>query len=231
MKNQFNELWNKYQIFIWPLIGGGISIALLILVIVPQLFKILNTNTKIEETKQKIDKLNNKVADLKKVNVSEYKDNFNKLNIVIPTRIDAPSAISQIQTIAASSNVQIVSFGVAIPQTDSGTNNFLIKVEFKGSNASINNFIEQLKNAPRLMTINKIEITGDKTGTNFNTTLAIQAYFSKQQTTLSAIEDSITLLSDKDKELLSKIDKSVKTIPVVSEDTITGPKGKPNPFE
>lgn len=231
MKNQLITIWSKYQIYIWPLLGGGISIILLSVVIIPQLFKVIENNKKIKETKQKIELLDKKASDLKQINLADYKDKYSKLNIVLPAQVDVPSAISQIQSLAASSNTQIISFSVALPSSEAQVDNFSIKLEFKGSSGSIKNFIEQLKNAPRIMTINTIDMTTDKTGSVFDVTLDIHTYFQKQQTILSGVEDSISLLSDKDKEALLNIDKSVKSIPIVSEETISGPKGKSNPFE
>ena len=231
MKTQLTAIWVKYQIYIWPILGGGISIGLLAIVIIPQLFKVFETNKKIAETNQKIGLLNKKVSDLKQINLTEYKDNYSRLNTVLPTQVDVPSAISQIQSLAANSNTQIVSFSVALPSADAKTDNFSISLEFKGTSDAIKNFIEQLKKAPRIMTIKTIDMSADKTASVFNVSLNLQTYYQQQKTVLSSVEDKITLLSDKDKEALQNIDISVRSIPIVSEETITGPKGKLNPFE
>lgn len=230
MRNQLATFWNKYQIFIWPILGGGISIGLLALVIVPQFFKVLETNAKIEETSKKIEFLNNKISALKQINVSEYKDNYNKLNVVIPAQIDAPSAISQVQSLATSSNIQVTSFNISLPQ-DSQQDSYTIRLEFTGDINSVNRFITQLKAAPRLMTINKMDLSSDKNGAVYTVNIDIQTYFGKQQAQLSSIEGEISLLSDQEKSNLSKISQSVKSIPIVSEQTITGPKGKSDPFQ
>lgn len=230
MKTELINFWNKYQIFIWPLLGTAISVSLLVLVILPQLFKVIETNTKIEDTSTKIIALNKKVTDLKQINLTEYKNNFDKLNIVLPAEADITSAIGQVQSLTANSHIQMTGFSIALPNKDIAAESFSIKLEFAGDFSSINNFIAQVKSAPRLMTISRIDLTSTRDG-GFDVITDLQTYFSQQKAALSAIEDPVTLLSDSEKQSLSKIDKSIKTLPAVSEVTVTGPKGKTNPFE
>ncbi len=233
MKKELLKFYfNKYQIFIWPAIGIIVSSSFLILLIIPQITSVGKSDEDISQLKERSTLLNQKLVQLQAIDVAKYRENLNTVLIALPLDKDIPSAISQIQNLAGSNRLEIVEFTIAAagPTVNSATS-YQVKIDLAGDLASIKNFIEQLKQAPRVMTIEKATLAGTKNSLIYQASLAIDVYRQPQQTNLGGLEDPVTALSDSNLSLLARLSKAVKNIPLVSSSNATGPKGKVNPFE
>lgn len=221
----------KYQLFLWPVMGVGISLGLSALLIIPQVNKISETNNKIEQLKQRTAILEKKASDLSKINIAEYKQDLAELQYAIPSQPDITSSISQIQGLAAQTQTVVTSMSINIPSSASGSDSYQISISIKGDLTSVYSYINKLKSSPRVMAVNSIDFSGDKTGDSFEATISLTTFYQTAQTTLPSIEQPVNLLNDKDKEIIAKISGAITQLPIISETTATGPKGKPNPFE
>lgn len=218
------------KIFIWPAIGVLITLILLVAVIIPQIYSILDTNLQIRRQEVLSKDLQNKASVLETINVNQYKNDFNKLSINLPSIPDVPSVISQLQVLATQSNVTIKSLGINTPSSTT-SDNFQIRVDLEGELSGINRFITDLKSSSRLLVLNRIEMVGSRSSLVYQASITLTAYFQPVETTLSAIDQRIEPLSKDDQGEIIAISRNVNENQGVSEISATGPKGKSNPFE
>lgn len=226
----------KYQLYFWPAIGILISALLFLLFIMPQIFRIYEDNNKIEEIERRTSQLQAKAQVLNAINLSEYKDYFSKLAIILPPEAEVISAITQIQSVAIVTNVQISEIVTSLPPNNDTGNSFAISLNISGNLQSINEFITRLKSAPRVITIKGIDLSSQKSKSDYLANFNISVYYQKPNTQLTSLEQEIVLLSESEKEKLQLIDQSIKSLPLPllaasASGVPTGEVGKSNPFE
>ncbi|MBI3486398.1 type 4a pilus biogenesis protein PilO [Candidatus Daviesbacteria bacterium] len=222
----------RYQLLIWPLVGIGISILLLVLVIIPQLLRIWATNQKIETTKDKITTLNQKYDQLKRIDLNEYKQNLNEALIALPLDKDIPSGISQIQTVALNDQIQISGLIVGSGTTTSNPASYQFKIEGVGSLDSVKKFIADIQKGPRVMSLDSVELSsGNKEGSVYSVNLGITTYSQVQETKLGPLDQPVVNLNDKEIAVLTAIKQSTQNTQIISQNGTTGAKGKSDPFQ
>lgn len=222
----------RYQLLIWPLLGIGISILLLVLLIIPQLFRIWATNQKIAATKEKINSLTQKYDQLKKIDLSEYKQNLNESLIALPLDKDIPSAISQIQTVALNDQIQISGLLVGGGTTTTTPASYQFKIEGVGNLESVKKFIADIQKGPRVMSLESVELSsGNKDSTVYGVSLSITAYSQIQETKLGPLDQPVVSLNDREIAVLTAIKQTTQNISVISQATGSAVKGKSDPFQ
>lgn len=221
----------KYSIYIWPAIGLVFSILVGAFIIVPRVFEIIKTNATLYEKEKLTVNLEKKVDILEGIDLEKYKSDYKYLAVILPAQPDVPSAVSQLQKLAADSSIKISAFSIALPAAESSAESFQIRVEIEGGVENISKFAADIKKASRLMTLDRIEVAGKRSALTYTAAVNLKAYFQKQQTLLSPIDQLISSLTAKELEAVSVVSQNVARNIGVSEVTTTGPKGKPNPFE
>ncbi len=221
----------KYGVYIWPAIGFVLSVLIAVFVIIPRIFEIIKVNAALYEKEKLSANLEKKVGILKEIDLKKYKSDYKYVSVMLPIQPDVPSAVSQIQELAASSDIKINAFNIALPTSASNSESFQIRIEIEGEIGNISSFVTGVKKASRLMTLDRIEVAGKRGGSAYAAAVSLKAYFQKQQTLLSPIDQLILPLTSKEQEAILLISQNVTKSTGISEITTTGLKGKPNPFE
>lgn len=221
----------RYSIYIWPAIGLAFSILVGVFIIVPRIFEIIKTNAALYDKEKLTSNLEKKVDILEGIDLQKYKNDYKYLAVILPAQPDVPSAVSQVQKLAANSSIKINAFSIALPTLESSSESFQIRIEIEGGIENISKFVTDIKKASRLMTLDRIEVVGKRSSATYTAVVNLKAYFQKQQTLLSPIDQLISSLTAKELEAISVVSQNVARNIGVSEVTTTGPRGKPNPFE
>lgn len=232
MKLEIPENLKSIEIYLWPAIGGLVTIILVALIIIPQFYKILETDLKIKQTQEKAAQLNGKANTLKQVQLESLKKDYSNVLYALPAQKDIPSTVSHIQYIANQSELEIEGVSVGLnPGTTGELSSFSVQVDVFGTTQDIENFLTSLKNTSRVMTVEDINLAGTRNPSQFSASLKINSYYKLQDNRLGALDTPVTILSEKDKEILSKLQTSLLDTPKFSQTPPSGEIGKSNPFE
>ena len=228
-------LFKKYKtVIIWSLGSIVLSAVLILAVIFPQLILIHQTDETIQTNQQKIENFKLKIKNLQSINKDEYKQDLGVTLVALPIEKDLPAAFDQIQILLAKNKLQLVniSFDNSPVTADSAkkAQSFQIKLGVNGSQDSFKEFILDLKSAPQIMKLSGLSISAGQGGLS-QSNVILTAYYESPPTTLGSIDQSISLLSGKDKDLISTLTSNSQSIPVISSSQAFGPRGKSNPFQ
>lgn len=224
-----NQFFKKYQIYLIPIIGLIITALLLIFFIIPQINGLSTVNDNIQQITQQKILLSKKTDDLNKVNLESTKEQYQLSLAALPADKNIPSAIAQLQRLSSLNSLQLANLSLGQGGPASGVDSFIIKTEVLGSLDSISNFLNDIKEGPRVMKVSSIEINGGQGGI-FSASLGISVYYQAQQNILGKIDDPVVLISDSEKSLLENIRNLVQeNLDNFSATTVV--KGKIDPFE
>lgn len=225
-----HPLYKKYELFVPPILCVVIVIALLVAVVVPNVLQYFETGKKITEAQDKVAFFKEKEALLKSVNKEDFTEGINRSLVILPTDKEAPTAIAQLYYILGLTNMTVenISFSDAGGATDGKS--FKIALELKGSLSSLTNFILQLKEAPRIMRINTLEVSGAGGTGEILSSITIDAFYEPLPGSISSIDQPVNQPTKKELEALDSL--ATSSFPSIgAEEDYSGPKGKPNPFE
>lgn len=223
-----NSFFVRYKYFLLPVLALSIGLILLTFVIIPQFFSSLSTEKKLLEVKTQNEKLIQKLQILTQVDEESYRQNINIVLTAIPPDQDVPSAIGQILYLINVSTLRLSSVGVSV-----GTNakeSYQLRLEVEGDISALREFSDKLKTSPRIMKITGLEFNKIRGG-DVQATIEILTYFKPISSTIGSIDQSINPITDQEAEIIKQINSYSKTVPVITSATISGPKGKTDPFE
>lgn len=228
-------LFKKYKtIIIWSLISAVLSAVLIMLVILPQLVLVRQTDQDLKKNQQKIEAFKKKISDLQSIDENEYKDDLGVTLVSLPAEKDLPAALDQIQILLAKNKLQLsnISFDSS-PVSDaasSTTQSFQIKMGVSGDSDSFKSFIGDLRSAPQIMKLSGLSITASSGGLSQNS-VTLTAYYQAPPKSLGSVDQTISLLSGKDKDLIKTLSSNAQSIPIISSSQTTTQRGKSNPFQ
>lgn len=229
-----NPIIAKYQPFVIPTLSAIISILILVLVSIPQLFQLLNSFTTLSEISNKDSQLKSKINQLETINQNLYKDNLNTALIALPAEKDIPGAVDQVLIILSNTGLHLD--GMAFSNGGDGgvkTQNFAIKLDINGSKDQLTAFIDKVKIAPRVLKINSIELGSFSQSTGkVQASLNILTFFEPLPSNVSTDNPTVPLLSQEDLKLISDIKANLGTVPILQPSEQSNIKsGKADPFE
>ncbi len=227
-----NEIYQKYEVFILPIFSVTISLLLLLFVILPQFQRFFSGNRLVTEANQKYDSLNKKVGTLENINTTVYQNNINTSLIALPADQDIPGAISQIIFILSSSKLQLNSIAITNtlnPLGDGAITDYQVRIEASGDTIGLKNFISKIKESPRLMKVNGIDIVQERLTGKIQVVVTIQVYYQSLPSSIGDVEQPISPPSDKEVQILQQIESFSKKTPAVNTSSST--KGKSDPFQ
>src|SRR5687768_17267667 len=108
-----NPLYIQYRDYIMPVVSFLISIALIVLVILPQIPQIGATNTQIEEVQAKTDALTQKSSTLESMDEEDYKTYLTTASQVLPSDRNIPNAIDNILRLVNANRLDLTSITFA----------------------------------------------------------------------------------------------------------------------
>lgn len=231
MKEQALIFYQQYKTIIISVTMILSCLVLMVFGVVPQLKALIDNKKTYEEISSQSETLEAKAKDLETLESGDLAKSVNVVLYSLPAEKDYPSTLNVIQSIALQSNFKLTN--VQISQSlgaSSKLTGFGIKAEVSGPRVSLDNFLNAIDKAPKVMKISSIEVSNPNKSDTINATIGIDVFFAPVPNSLGSIDSKLPSLTEKDNELLTDL---LKVVPVgVGEKTfIPSPKGKSNPFE
>lgn len=224
------NFYRKYKLIIWPIIVGVSSIAILVLVIIPQLFAYLSTRTKINEIESKSTHLEVKAADLEQLDEESTRQNLEVVFSILPKDPDVPDAMLALHDVISRSGLILRNTTYRTVAKSDKKENFLLSVGVAGQMTSIRDFLIQLQESSRLFQLESITARFQRGMTLVEADLPIAVYFDTSAQMAGDFGQNVPKLTEKEEQLLAKLVRVVKQT-AVAEDVSSVPYGKIDPFE
>lgn len=209
------RLYLKYKIFLLPFVVLIIMVFLIILFVKPKLDEIDKLNRQISKDDTALAKLSKKANELVSIDPTEIKDKFNVLSSAIPSDKDIPGFMLGVSRIAneASVSVGLIEVSPGSLSTASAGKNMkeipvVAKVVIKGKWQHIVDFITKAINSRRLLKIEGVDLSGataQKVSSDIQMSILITIYSQPLPKTLGSIEEPLSLFSEEEDILYSKI--------------------------
>lgn len=221
---------NLLKYLILPVITLISCVGILLFVLIPQFQEYFKVNELIQETEVKTQNLSTKSQILRQVSEEEYTQSLKTALLSLPVEKDYITALSQVQTLADEANVQLTGISILdIPSPGAGEQNFQIKIVTSSNIESIKQFISLINQAPRVMKVSGIELTGGKNASSYQSQLTVTSYYTPLVKEAISLDKPIIALSDQEISLLDNLTKEVTALPDFSSSSNVATK--PDPFE
>lgn len=220
----------KYRIYALPVLSIIFSLALLILVVIPQISASQKTSEEINTLNQKNTNLQKKLADLNSIDDSLYTDYLTSAKLALPVEKDISGAIGQVLYLIKSEQLTLNSIGFSTPKEENKTQSFQIRVELEGNMNNFKNFINKTASNPRILKVTSLEVSGSKRLDKVQVSLTLTTYFQDEPKALGDVEQALPIPAAKDFEYLATVKANSLLIPVINTNEIVGDKGKADPF-
>lgn len=255
--NILSQVFKKYQTIILPILAVIIALVLFGLVVIPQALKIPSTIEQIQKSESDLQALNSKVATLKTIDSDKFKADLETTFAALPQDPDIAGVFNQVLQTLNSNGVTLDD--VNISQTPAENSNsltdYVLKIDSTGTTANLNNFLDQIKQIPRVVRVQAFEAgagtlaagatgisspnpqSNNSTDTGIQNTqtlqilVTIKAFYQGVPKTQSLQTDQpVKLPTSDDEALLTKIRDQINALPVPASQSGV-PGGKTDPFE
>jgi Tfp pilus assembly protein PilO len=227
-----NPIYQNYSLIIIPLISILGCIVIAALVTIPQVFKILDTNQKIDETRAEQLFYKTKIANLQRIDTKLYRQNLDTALIALPPDKDIPSAIGDILNLLSGSGLQLL--GMSFNQTGQpigSLENFQTRVDVLGDVNQLKKFIELSQDSSRVLKIDGIEITSSATSDQIQATFNMLAFYQAIPVSVSVpLNQQVNLLTEADRQVLEKVEVYSRNRQVIESTASAVEVGKADPF-
>ncbi|MBI2595849.1 type 4a pilus biogenesis protein PilO [Candidatus Daviesbacteria bacterium] len=240
IKEQLSEVFSnpalsRYKVMVVPVFSALVCLILIILIIVPHIKSLNETNKLIKDINIRNDTLSKKLDILRQTDKALYQDNFKLALAAVPAEKDVPGAANQLLFLLQSSKMQLDDMNFAIsgnaqPSSDK-ISDYVINITATGEVSALKEFILKVKDAARVMKINQLDITGGRASNNIQVTLTLAAFYQGVPTSIGNIDQPVSSLSTDEEALLAQIKNFQKNTPIIESEEVTGAKGKSNPFQ
>ncbi len=224
---------NGLAIFIVPIGAIIVAILLVILITIPQVNNLIQTVKTNNENRIRMANLQTKVTELEKVDTAydSYSKSIQTAYNAIPYDKEIPGALSQIIYLAGNANLKLKNLSVSSNVAKEGSlSSFLIRIDVEGDPKNLKEFLNILKDSPRIMKVTGIEVVSAGKENSISVSLNISIYFQELISSIADVESPIDPIKEENAKLLSILEKNA-TIQVGNTSNVSGPRGKIDPFE
>lgn len=226
-----NPVFLEYQMFILPALAVVICLLLIALLVIPQSVNLIRSQGDIAAVSEQAKQLEAKIALLGSIDSDQVKSDIETSLIALPEEKDIPAMIGQLLYLVSINRIKLegISFASTTSQTE-GIDSLQVQLDLSGEMADLKEFMAAVKNSARIIKIVTIQITGGGQD-QIQAQLTLVTYFRKLPTSIGNLEDPVATLTQAESDILNEIKNRSLTSPVASSQDLTGPRGKPDPFE
>ncbi len=223
--------YTKYQIIIFPVLVAAVSFVLIFFVIYPQITKYFKGQEDAERLKDRVERLTSKSQALESLDVSGLNADLEVALKALPSDRDLANLVGVVQQVASQNSVALLALSIGQTSGEQGKYNpFDIRLEIGGSSTAIKNFLTSLEKSSRVMKVSSIDLTLSRASDSASAISTTQVYFAPTPNEIGAIDAPLSTISEEEKQVIDTLSQVTTTQPD-SGQLITGPKGKPNPFQ
>lgn len=232
-KDQFLKFYDKFKLYIFPIIVFLLSMLLIVLVIYPQITKFLENQEQAKQLEEKSRILESKAKELENYDPKDLSLKVNSALSSYPADRDYVNVLRILQTIVAQSQFGVASMSLAGGSGDVGVKaqSYNMKLDVIGPITNLPKLLSNIENSYRLMRVVSLETSAGKDLLT-NASLTISVLFADAPKDFGSADSPLPKFSDKEQEILSRL-AAIGDI-VVSQDqqgSQLGSRGKTNPFE
>lgn len=230
-KEEILNLYNRYRIYIFPILVMAASLVLIVVVILPQTLRLISNNKIQTQLKIQFDNLDVKASTLEEINQEELDRNVNFTLSAFPDHKDFGNIIGILQNLISLNGFIILNFEIS-ESGDSSVkigDSYTVRVEVLGEREELSSLLNDIETSPRLMKIKNIDVTSGRASDTINSTIAINVFYQPLPKSVGAIDAPLPTLNEKDQEIIGKLEGN-KLLPKIDEGLFI-PQGKSNPFE
>lgn len=234
MKQTLQTFYQKYKIMLFPIVVAVASLSLIVLVIYPQIVKLITNQQAYNDVLQRSKLLEVKASELESLDENQLRSNLDVALVALPTDQDLGGIIGVINKVVGDSGFSTVSLSVGQPSDSKSIGSqFGLKVEVSGLKESLDRLLNNIESSARVMKVSGVEMSAGKTG-GISVVISIDVYYQPLPNTIGGVEAPLPKLSNEEQAIIAKL---ASTIPASSVSTSSqtpqtlGPRGKSNPFE
>jgi Tfp pilus assembly protein PilO len=229
----------KKRHVIMPALTVLAVLAVIVLVVAPQVLGYFATGEEIASKSNRVTSLEVKAAELENLNSLEFQEGLQVVSTVLPPDSDIPGAVAELQDLVRSSGLELV--GISYVPLDKNAKSFQLSVNVSGSLLQIRSLLIALQSAPRIYQVQTITLRQVETKTEAS--IPITVFFGGVSPKSPGADAPLALLTDEERELLNRIRTNLNVTPVSSQsnnstssaqsvpvDPANIPLGKPDPF-
>lgn len=225
------KVYQQYRLVIFPIAVVLSNLVLIVFIIYPQTSKLVFAGKIRKDTIKKSEFLVSKVEALESFNNTDLSQKVEYSLKSFPSEKDLASVMGILKEIMEKQSFNILSLRFGQGGTQSGSEqSYTVSLEILGPRALMSNLLNNIESSPRIMRVDRIEISTDKGGEIVNVNLGVNVLFSPLPQSFGTTDSPLAEFTQKDEELISKLAQTSVVLPP-SQPTILGPRGKANPFE
>lgn len=202
-------------------------------VILPQVNTYFDSKRKITQSQATLKDLTAKADQLQKIDLATTNGQLKSALIALPDHPDLTAAVNQIEQIVSDNHFALTDLTYVSAPSDgpSGSKAYEFKVDVTGNVDSLKNLITNLRTTPLLAQLTDLDISNDEADASKATTTTSLSFYYLPPVSGTGTTLTQTTLTPAEQTTMSNIETRVSTSSAVSSDTITGPRGKSNPFQ
>lgn len=228
---QKNPFIDKYRLIILPVFSVVFSLIVVLLLVIPQIQRIVNNQKDLESANKAQTELEDKANILEKVDLDEYKENLSTALAAIPPQQDTPAVLGEVLFLIGDSGMKIDSLSFTQPSKDGNIESFSSLIGISGTKAGLDTFLNKARKVPRIMKVLGLSVTSSATGEKIQASITLASYFQGLPTVLGNIDQPVSLPTEQELAVLREIKSYQSLVPVRASEDVTGPTGKSDPFQ
>lgn len=228
---QLLEYYNKYRIIIFPAVTAVAALILIGVIIVPQLFKLIENNETYTTMNNTNTFLDAKAQELTQIDNNALKNKVDLSFLALPANKDLAEVIGLLQKIVADSGLVLASLQFGKDSVVDGQQAFRVIIEVQGLSTSFAPLMDSIERTYRPMKIDSVEISSPRASLDVTATLNIDVFYTPVPKAIGGLEAPLPKLTAKDEEVIAGLAKYVPQSTAVTTNFVAGPRGRENPFE
>lgn len=225
------SFYSKYQLIIFPILVAISSIILIVLMIYPQITRLLTNEQSLREIRHNLQFLEVKAQDLESLDEVDLTTRVSVSLAALPADKDFVQAVGAIQQLVQRSGFELISLQLGSSKESSGVLGFAIKIEISGPKITLGQLLTSIETSQRVMKVSSIEVTATRSGDLINASLTIDVFYSPVPSTIGAINAPLPKLTSEEEELIITLSSAIPSAPAPPTTFVPQPRGKANPFE
>lgn len=232
-KAEIKEFYQKYKLYIFPLVIILSSLILIVFVVYPQTARLITNQRSQGDFINRAKLLEVKAQTLSSLDPEDLDRKVGYVHASFPTDKDFTTGIGILQNLVIQSGFSVDSILLESEFASKGkTQSYGLKIEVLGPMTLLPGLLSKIESSPRLMKVSSIETGFGKDPQKLsNISLNIDMLYSSAPSEFGSVDSPLPDLSEKDEEVIAKLARSGSSILPSSPITTLGPRGKPNPFE
>lgn len=227
-----NPLFKKYNFLILPVISIIFCVVVVIFLLMPSVFKVMEVDKSIAQAKSQSENYNNKVLKLKDIDLATYKSDIATIAKALPYEMDLTSAINILNLLVSLNGLQSENLAFGNPREgEDGLMVIQMNLDLKGNTRQLEGFIKSAQESPRIVKIDSIDVVNSRTSDTIQAAVVVFLYYKEQTAVNLSIDGAVPTKNEELNKLLAKIIKNQSIIPVSppgSGGSVN--RGKPDPF-